>query len=144
MLIMKIKKLSLCISAISLLISITAFCGAWVYKGMVIENISLILGFIGVLATFVVISNYAQTKHIEDRTAAMIRATDEELKSQKKEMYELRIEIARLRGRLFSIASSGKSPLNKSYRDKANSDKSEEPKDYYFFCSTGEHGSYFF
>ena len=52
-------------SGISLFISIVALCGAYVSKNMVVEDESIVLIFVGILATFVVVGNYAQVKSIE-------------------------------------------------------------------------------
>jgi len=53
------------VSGVSLLISIIAFCCACISKSVIIEDESLILIFVGILATFVVVGNYAQVKSIE-------------------------------------------------------------------------------
>jgi len=53
------------LSGFSFLFSIIALCGAYVYKNIVIVNESIMLIFVGVLATFIVVGNYAQVKDIE-------------------------------------------------------------------------------
>lgn len=53
------------ISGFSLLISIVAFCGAYIFKDLVVEKESIVLIFIGILATFIVVGNYAQVKDIQ-------------------------------------------------------------------------------
>ena len=49
----------------SLLISIIAFCGAYVFKSVVIEDESIVLVFVGMLATIIVVGNYEQVKDIQ-------------------------------------------------------------------------------
>lgn len=53
------------VSGFSLLISIIALCGVYVFKGVVVEKESVVLLFVGFLTTFIVIGNYAQVKSIE-------------------------------------------------------------------------------
>ncbi|MDR3226739.1 MAG: hypothetical protein LBT56_03610, partial [Prevotellaceae bacterium] len=62
------------ISGFSFLFSLIAICGAFFYKNTVLTNESIVLIFVGILATFVVVSNYIQVKSIEDRTEKQINS----------------------------------------------------------------------
>lgn len=70
------------ISGASFLISIIAFCGAFVSKSVVIEKESIVLVFIGVLATFIVVGNYAQVKSIEQDFAKKVDELKEDFSEQ--------------------------------------------------------------
>jgi hypothetical protein len=53
------------VSGFSFLFSIIAICGAFVCKNTVIADESIVLLFVGILATIVVVSNYMQVSNIE-------------------------------------------------------------------------------
>lgn len=55
------------VSGIALVISFVCFCATFISHGVIVDHISIILGFIGVLATFTVLGNYVQVKRAEDR-----------------------------------------------------------------------------
>jgi hypothetical protein len=55
------------VSGASFLFSIIAICGAFVFKNTVIVDESIVLIFVGIVATFVVVGNYAQVKDIENK-----------------------------------------------------------------------------
>lgn len=59
--------------------------GIWCEKLKINEN-NVIIGFIGVLATFVVIGNYAQTADMRDRTESKIKELERQLKEAKKQL----------------------------------------------------------
>lgn len=50
----------------SLICSFIAICGLFISKDVIIHKESIVLTFIGILATFVVVSNYVQIKEIKD------------------------------------------------------------------------------
>ena len=63
-------------------------CAAIVSKwsGFVITDTNVVLTFVGVLATFVVISNYAQMKEIKSDAEKQVNILREEIKEIKKEL----------------------------------------------------------
>jgi len=61
----KIYTIFFWVSGFSALLSVIAICGIFISKNVVIVNESIVLIFVGILATFVVVSNYAQVKDIE-------------------------------------------------------------------------------
>jgi len=61
------NNLPIWLSSIAIFISIITLCGVFVCKDIVIVNESIMLIFVGVIATFIVVSNYAQVKSIEDK-----------------------------------------------------------------------------
>jgi hypothetical protein len=54
------------ISGFSFLLSIIAICGAFVCKNTVLVDESIVLILVGILATFIVVGNYAQVKDVKD------------------------------------------------------------------------------
>jgi len=69
------------VAGFSFLLSIIAICCVFVSNRVVVENQSIILIFVGILATFIVVSNYIQVKEIE-------RKFDREIKEIKDELTE--------------------------------------------------------
>jgi hypothetical protein len=53
------------VSGFSCLFSIVAICGVFVCKNTIVEKESIVLTFIGILATFMVISNYIQVNAMQ-------------------------------------------------------------------------------
>jgi len=55
------------ISGFAFLFSIIALCGVFVNDRLIIRDESIVLVFIGILVTFIVVSNYMQTKNAEQK-----------------------------------------------------------------------------
>lgn len=72
------------ISGFSLLISIIALCGVFVFKGVVVEKESIVLVFVGILATFIVVGNYAQVKSIEQDFSQKVGELKHEFSKEEK------------------------------------------------------------
>jgi hypothetical protein len=53
------------VSGFSVLVSIIALCGAFIFKNTVIVEESIVLVFVGALATFVVVGNYMQVQDVK-------------------------------------------------------------------------------
>jgi hypothetical protein len=62
------------VSGFSFLLSIIAICGAFICKNTVIVEESIVLTFVGILATFVVVSNYSQVHSIENKVNSYINS----------------------------------------------------------------------
>ena len=56
----------------------------------VVSESNIVLTFVGILATFVVVSNYAQVKSIEDKMESEITHLNEELEKLRREKKEMR------------------------------------------------------
>jgi hypothetical protein len=50
----------------SIILSIIAICSAFVHKDTIVTNESIVLVFVGILATFIVVSNYLQVRDIKE------------------------------------------------------------------------------
>lgn len=74
------------VSGFSLFISIIALCGAYIYKGVIIEKESVVLLFVGFLTTFIVIGNYAQVKSIEQDFSQKVGELNHEFSEKVKEL----------------------------------------------------------
>ncbi|MDR1340134.1 MAG: hypothetical protein LBK58_08800 [Prevotellaceae bacterium] len=72
-----IKTIFYWVSGFSFLLSIIAICGAFVFKNTVIVEESIVLISVGILATFVVVSQYIQVKEVKDEIAE-VRSTEKE------------------------------------------------------------------
>lgn len=59
--------------------------GIWCEKTKINDN-NVIIGFIGVLATFVVVGNYAQTVDMRNQTENKIKKLEEQLNEAKKQL----------------------------------------------------------
>jgi hypothetical protein len=109
------------VSGFSLLISIFALCGAWLYKDLVINNMSIVLGFIGVLATFIVVGNYLQVIEIKNELKNTNRRVDERIEVLKSDLEK---QIEKLDNRINKLEDSFESKLYKeinSLRENVNS-----------------------
>jgi len=76
------------VSGFSALFSIVALCGSFIYKDTVILNESIVLIFVGILATFVVVSNYIQVNSIEKKFDEKIKEVDEKFDRKAKAIEE--------------------------------------------------------
>ncbi len=76
---------------LSFIFSLIAICGLLIAKDVIIHKESIVLTFIGILATFVVVSNYVQIKEIKN--------SHEEFR---KEYEELKIEYNYYKNKLMS------------------------------------------
>ena len=56
-----------------------------------VNDVSIVLAFIGVLATFVVVSNYAQVQGLENK----LKSVDKEFKNQRNTLYFMKADNAR-------------------------------------------------
>lgn len=62
-----------------------------------IEEAGIVLTFVGILATFIVVSNYAQVKSIEDKMESEITHLNEELEKLRRENVETERNLSRMR-----------------------------------------------
>jgi uncharacterized protein YdcH (DUF465 family) len=74
------------VSGFSLLFSLIAVCGAFVYKDTVLVEESIVLILVGALATFVVVGNYIQTQGIEREFYKKIEASKIVFESEIKDL----------------------------------------------------------
>jgi hypothetical protein len=93
---------SVWISGAALVISVAAFCGAWLHKGLVVENISIVLSVIGVLATFVIVGNFAQTNAIADRVDRELAKTEKRIDKLNEDLRKTQLGIAKIRAALYT------------------------------------------
>lgn len=81
------------VSGFSFLFSIIAVCGVFIYEDVVIAKESIVLIFIGILATFVVVGNYAQAKETERKTERKIAEIEDGFNVFKESANETKKEI---------------------------------------------------
>lgn len=75
-----------------------------------ISDDSLVITFIGIIATFIVVGNYVQVKRAEDKVEEINKILNKvliDMEELKKNVRNIQIENAKLRGRLFNISSKG-------------------------------------
>ncbi|MDR1983824.1 MAG: hypothetical protein LBQ28_03255 [Prevotellaceae bacterium] len=75
---------------------------------VIIDDKNIVLVFVGILATFIVVSNYAQVKHIEDRTNNEIEKIKKEIKDEfnkiKDEFNKNKTELEIVENRCFMLS----------------------------------------
>jgi hypothetical protein len=81
------------ISGASILFSIIALCASFVSNRMIISSESVVLFFIGVIATFIVVGNYAQVKDIESRFSERSGELEDGYKAKVGEISQIKDEI---------------------------------------------------
>jgi hypothetical protein len=79
------------LSGFSFLFSIIAVCGAFVHKNTVLENESIVLILVGILATFIVVGNYMQVKDIEGKFEKLISVQKNDFTTKIAELKEERM-----------------------------------------------------
>lgn len=96
---MKNSWFNISISFIALIIAIVAICCS-VDEDVLINDQSIVLGFVGILATFVVVSNYVQMNELGHRTEKLRESIDtvnakiEEVKNIKDDLYHSNLILA--------------------------------------------------
>jgi len=75
------------LAGFAFLFSIIALCGVYVYKNVVVVNESIVLIFVGVLATFIVVGNYIQVIIIEKKFDEKIEIIKREFNRKTQEVY---------------------------------------------------------
>lgn len=93
------------VSVASALISIIALCGAFVYKDTVINEESIVLITVGILATFVVVSNYMQVLEIKREFEMKVGGVESKMNVFRSEFAE---KIADIKGELAKLSQGAK------------------------------------
>ena len=112
------------VSGISFLMSSIAFCYACVSRKVIIDDESIVLIFVGILATFVVVGNYAQVKSIEQdfsqKVGELKYEFDKKSQEQKNEFSEKIKELNRDFGKKV-LLSQTLSIINELYKKMVDS-----------------------
>ncbi|MDR1973719.1 MAG: hypothetical protein LBQ31_03485 [Bacteroidales bacterium] len=89
------------ISIVAIGLSIAAIFTNYSIKCNVeVVSTSIILAFVGIIATFIVVSNYAQVKDIKDDTAEKIKKMNEDYNNFQKERISIRDDIDDIKAKL--------------------------------------------
>lgn len=90
--------------------------------GFAISETSIVLTFIGILTTFILISNYAQVKEIKDDFERDKRELYNRIETLEKEVSKLaaKVDIAKLKGELYNASNDYKKYIDNLFSQKRN------------------------